>query len=366
MSWRNSTIKLFALGAVVAAACGNNDVAGISDEIPTPSLSYTQGSPLVVDMIAGGGNGIGTDVGDIVMWNDATNLYVKYVTSGNWTICGTHLSVKRYSTQVPQANGNPIPGQFQYKNSFNPCVTEKVYTIPVPSWSTFVIAAHADVRRGGTCSIQDVTAALPATADVCVTTPVAGGSAYFPQVTITNGGILNGLYGGWCVDLNRSTSFGGAAEKCFLGADVRSTVGPFDFSGMLSSPGSLDLLNWVLNQNYIGQSGPGGPYTYGDVQRAIWSLVEAPQSLPTGANSSTDPYSEANVAAIVAAATAGGEGFMPGCGQKFGVIIDPKDGSQPFVIPFPVNCTCGGSETAWGKGLDFPGSNWAMYISYTK
>jgi hypothetical protein len=38
---------------------------------------------------------------------------------------------------------------------------------------------------------------------------------------------------------------------------------------------NLDMVNWILNQGFVGQSSPGnyGTCTYGDIQRAIWTLV---------------------------------------------------------------------------------------------
>ena len=63
-----------------------------------------------------------------------------------------------------------------------------------------------------------------------------------------------------------------------------------------------------------------------------------------------------------------GEGFVPGCGQVMGIILDPVDWRQPVIVWIPVPCT--EDETAWGGDffgtpMDFPGSNWAIYFAYT-
>ena len=38
---------------------------------------------------------------------------------------------------------------------------------------------------------------------------------------------------------------------------------------------NFDLVNWIINQDYVGKpAGAARHYTYGDVQRAIWELIE--------------------------------------------------------------------------------------------
>src|SRR5512132_1874856 len=82
--------------------------------LPDRSLAATQDDPLVVDLIAGQH----TDVGDIKVWDDGTTLYVQYETVDPWCMTETHLAVASSLSDIPQANGNPIPGQFPYKKSF--------------------------------------------------------------------------------------------------------------------------------------------------------------------------------------------------------------------------------------------------------
>lgn len=41
----------------------------------------------------------------------------------------------------------------------------------------------------------------------------------------------------------------------------------------------------------------------------------------------------------------------------------PSD-AQLFIAAHSVVVSASGSETAWGEGMDFPGNNWAMYVSY--
>ena len=91
------------------------------------------------------------DVGTVEVWNDTDNLYVKYVVNDPWRLTETHLHIffeDMNYTDVPQKNGNPIPGKFDYKDEHD-CVTEYTYTIPltlVPEDELF-IAAHAVVAN---------------------------------------------------------------------------------------------------------------------------------------------------------------------------------------------------------------------------
>jgi len=109
------------------------------------------------------------------------------------------------------------------------------------------------------------------------------GFAYDP--TSTGQTILNGWNNVWCVDAERT-----AWTNAIFTADVYSTYNPiiydptpgtiFDPLGPgsinVDKPYNLDLVNWVLNQGFIGTSaGTGlGNYSSGDVQYAIWSLID--------------------------------------------------------------------------------------------
>jgi len=69
------------------------------------------------------------NVGKLVVWNDEQNLYVEYVFTTTDPIGTLHLWVGTDATQVPAANGNPIPGQFTYTDSDG--TDGYVFTIPL-------------------------------------------------------------------------------------------------------------------------------------------------------------------------------------------------------------------------------------------
>ncbi len=110
-----------------------------------PVSANTAEAPLVVDLIAGQNE----HAGDIKVWDDSTSLYVLYETVNPWCLTETHLAVASSLDGIPQANGNPIPGQFPYKNTHN-CATNFLYTIPLnKDVCQIYIAAHAAVKSLG-------------------------------------------------------------------------------------------------------------------------------------------------------------------------------------------------------------------------
>jgi hypothetical protein len=114
------------------------------------------------------------------------------------------------------------------------------------------------------------------------------------------------LFDGWCADTDL-----GISRLVTYTADVLALNDPI-VPTLVEHPENLDKVLWILNQRY--QTRPG--FTYGDVQRAIWTLVD--DALSTGG---LGPFTQANVDLIVAEANASGAGFKPGCGQVTGVFL---------------------------------------------
>jgi len=111
----------------------------------SPVFAFTEGDPLIVDLIAGQ-NEI---AGSIKAWDDGSSLFVLYETVDPWCLTETHLAVASSFEDIPQANGNPIPGQFPYKNSHN-CATNYLYKIPLDNKiCNLYIATHAVVKSPG-------------------------------------------------------------------------------------------------------------------------------------------------------------------------------------------------------------------------
>lgn len=101
-----------------------------------------------VDLLAGKKM---VDVGDVTVWNDEYNIYITYTTNEDWCLTATHLQpIDDLTAITGTKKGNPVPGQFFYKER-HLCVDEYTYTVPMtPNWKNIkpqiVIAAQADVR----------------------------------------------------------------------------------------------------------------------------------------------------------------------------------------------------------------------------
>ncbi|MEM9003726.1 MAG: SdrD B-like domain-containing protein, partial [Cyanobacteria bacterium P01_F01_bin.86] len=96
--------------------------------------------------------------------------------------------------------------------------------------------------------------------------------------------------------------------------------------GLIEKPENLDLVNWILNNTEGVLSG----FTTAEVQLAIWELLDdTPPSSDdvVGLNAFFGGFTQANVDQIKALAQANGEGFVPGAGDKVGVILVP-DGND--------------------------------------
>lgn len=117
-----------------------------------------------------------TEVGSIQVWNDDTNLYVKFnITDEDYAMTETHLYVgtsDEFFNGKYIKNGNIHPGQLPYKNAYDEAVMEDTYTILLEELYakyglTFgedeseicpLIAAHAAAANGESISIQSVKA----------------------------------------------------------------------------------------------------------------------------------------------------------------------------------------------------------------
>uniref|UniRef100_UPI003FA1D457 SdrD B-like domain-containing protein n=1 Tax=Paenirhodobacter enshiensis TaxID=1105367 RepID=UPI003FA1D457 len=130
-----------------------------------------------------------------------------------------------------------------------------------------------------------------------------------------------------------------AAAPAVFGADQ------FSFYNGQHAGENLDLVHWILNQDFASQA--GGQFNEWEVQRAIWALTNNFDQSNLDAIS-TGFGQQADVNTILAQAAAHGEGFVPGVGDIIGVIVDPGNANpantQPFIIGMhfeDYDCLCG-------------------------
>ena len=115
------------------------------------AYAHTADDPFVRDLIAGGGNPASAiDVGDVLVWNDGEQLFVRYhVTAQDWCLTETNSHVATSADAIPHTKkGNPIPGKFDFSATLD-CVTSLTFAVPL-TWGPGVelfIATHASLEN---------------------------------------------------------------------------------------------------------------------------------------------------------------------------------------------------------------------------
>ncbi|WJJ95535.1 hypothetical protein [Algibacter luteus] len=187
-----------------------------------------------------------------------------------------------------------------------------------------------------TPDLEALELSLPDVANVTVTSK-PGVDSYF-TIDILDSSLAGTGIAAWCVDQDLSLYDGDSAEFSVYSSYETLPAGEFEY------PENFDLINWVINQNFVGQaSASGGNYTFGHVQYAMWLLVDDSvcvecSALAAPGEASWTSNAAVNVAMaqeIADAAIANGQDFVPGCGQKVGVILNPA-GKQAIMIAVDV------------------------------
>lgn len=300
----------------------------------------------VTDLIADGGGGSGIDVGDVSVWNDSTNVYVKYkITDPDWCIIETHLEVKESVGDIPQTKkANPIPGKFTYNVDHDPCVTEYVTTIPLSmfSGSDLYIAAHAEIKKTLSHSISIAST---------IGTTVYGPN-YSDPFADTNP--LND----W------ATPSAAVKAKNHLSLPWNWGNNPAtDISGAMWISTASDTENWTVDSwRYFVEefNVPGHPTTSS-------VIVNADNEYWTYANGTQIGWDDAIFDPLLT------HSFMPVMGNNTVSFVTENWGqggpqmNNPNGITYliTVNYHTYVYESSWGSGSQFDGNNWAMYFPYT-
>ena len=347
-----SRIAVLILFIFISYSCQKDELAVNNPQLATTKAIQVESHTceVVTNLIAGQH----INVGEVRVINDGNNIYVTYeILEPGWGIKETHMHIADELAGIPMnKKGNPMIGHFAYKSSHD-MITKYTYTVPL-TWAPgefLYIAAHAVVDYDYLGLAAGV---LPDDADLYPKYPYH--LSYF-QSLVSNGGILDGSYEGWCIDAGH-----GISPNHTWDVTVYSSYEDLTNLGNVDHPEDLDKVNWVLNQDFVGkQSECCGAFTRDDVQRVIWELVDDQPPTYVG-------Y-EPRVNEILELAYKYGEGFVPSCSQNIAVILEPWNGMQVTIMEIPMAALTGGcdfgEETAWGEGLSFPGNSWAMYFNYT-
>ncbi|MEM9220394.1 MAG: SdrD B-like domain-containing protein, partial [Cyanobacteria bacterium P01_F01_bin.150] len=187
-----------------------------------------------------------------------------------------------------------------------------------------------------------------------------GSPSFFDLNISDDSGILDGSFDSYCIDFDRFLNFEGfdfngdgdtsdnGITLPTVGGAPFDELAPVDFSasvyssyddavlndglgGLIEKPQNLGMVNWLINNQDIFLS---QGFSVGDIQTAIWALVDLQDSELVGGNVPltqfdrdyfTDMFggfSDANVANIVAEAQNYAD-FVPQAGQKVAVILVP-------------------------------------------
>jgi len=342
------------------------------------------------------------DVGDIYIWRESgfpETLFVELQIVDNtpedildnWLISHVYVDIGLYPglTGIPQAKGNPIPGHFSFKEAVE---HETSYRLAIdlndpalssmgifPTTSPIAVAVHASVCQGG---LDVLKYAMPTDFQVRVMDDDPPRLSYFPIVEIQNDTWLNGIYYdvGWCADRDHGilAEYGWVHANAYSSYDLPLPLG-IDGENIIDYPENLDIVNWLLNQNFVGKLclAPDGitdlgygTITFVDVQVAIWKLLDDEPGWPE----TFDPYSQDRVTYMMNLANAH-DGYKPGCNEKLWVIIAsdylPTMPWQLQTLLIPVPIPCEECKTAWAAVWDgeayqypFPGKNWATYLLF--
>jgi hypothetical protein len=355
------TLWTVALLALVVASAPATSTAAVLDATlkgrPTSTCDPSASERCVTELIAGQN----LTVGAVSVEYNGDELIVTFeVTEDGWYLTETHLYV---GSEPPSKTA---PGQFPFQHEGLHATTD-AYTLSLSALGFAagdcpIFAAHAVVERvvGYEPDLAGLADVLPDSVTLKVAQP--GGDSYF-NTTLSGGTVLDGTWDGWCIDTDRTIWPGNTYT-----ADVYSSYETLP-DGLVEYPENLDLVNYIINQGYVGQpSSCDGAYTSGDVQRAIWELIEDNQ-----ATAGLGPWSQCRVDEILADAYANGEGFVPGGPSDCGlvaVILRPTNIDHQITIAqvtlaaVPGTCTeITEDETAWGFGPCEFDKKWGWYFS---
>ena len=216
-------------------------------------------------------------------------------------------------------------------------------TVPAGGTAT---CAYSVIPKGTQGNLDLLAAALPDT----VTMSVHHGDDSYWDVTISNDGALNGTSEGWCVDGDHGIGY----DKNYT-AKVYSSYETLP-AGLVAKPENFGMVNWILNQGFVGKPAGGGlgNYTVGDVQQAIW------ESIGDNTTLTSISYNAARVAQIMAAAVTHKD-FIPTCRDFVALVLQPVGGQQITIaqVTFAslgVDCAKSNAVLAVLNGNQFPAS----------
>jgi hypothetical protein len=301
-------------------------------------------------------------VGEVLVKNSADQVCVKFVITDTdaiaegWGITETHVAIGDTLIDIPQKNGNPIPGQFFEKTVYEPAVTETGW-ICLDHDGDAVIAAHAVVTLPEISHIE--------THDFCKT---SGIEAMVGESAAT----LAWVHPSWNANLTENLPATGAqwiwnsyrVTQPVTGEIVEFTHA-FDIVGV-PTVGSLKItadnaFEASVNGSVVGDS----ENLFGD-----WRSSDLTETYVAASSVGVSSWATVRSFDVLGQLLAGSNSLdVTGVNEQLdggtidsnpaGVIYQLCVESEELVIDRPYD-----DETAWGGTNEFSGANWATYIEY--
>jgi len=311
--------------------------------LSTPEREY----PILESTLKAGQN---IDAGTLTVTNDGTDLYVEYQTIDGWEMTETHLAVECSLEEIPQTQpnkkgkggGNPIPGHFEYSTEYDPAVTEYTEIISLSELgcgNELFIAAHAVVQK--------VTVITP--------TPYYASSVFSSDQGTRKDGTP--------VRVGRSVPEQGLAYE--TGKDEQNFFS-LGFGGWIIVEFDCPIINGEGDDVRIIEDTWG---SYPLEKAEVWASQDNDTwtFLGVADNTFRDPVYNIHTIALFDLGSLEWAKFI-----KVVDISDPAvhsgtaDGYDLNAVESLQDCVEVQEETAWGDevGIPFPGSNWAMYLTY--
>lgn len=271
---------------------------------------------------------------------------------------------------------NIEPESFEYK-SYD--TSQSVIVVPV-EFDTVGAIHLSVVQYGGLDALEYYLPTYPV--EMKVKYPQTGDPSYL-GMTLDDAGQMDGEYESWCGDVDNFIE-----HNTWYTSQVYSLHDLDLPTGLFENPENLDKVNYLINTFYVGKmvspltsnctlvttcggDKPPEALTYGDIQVAIWTLVE--DILPDNISdfAAILPWSQERVNAILCDVNINGDKFIPTCETNpfllTAFIVVPDDGTQLQISSIEVPCETA-EETAWGDGKfgsRFPdANNWGKYFLY--
>lgn len=233
-----------------------------------------------------------TNVGEVVVVNNGDTISVGYTIKEGWCLDSTHLQVG-------------LDGGTQDFEHELDCASSDYFEVPGTAGEDVYVALAAGVHENVALETSTLTTYH---GQVTENVSYPGGDSYF-NTTIS--GDLTGTFDGFCIDVTRGISSGPTYNSTLW-----SSYDPTFPDDVIGYKENLDLVNYIINQDYTAHG-----YTYGDVQRAIWTVI-GPKLSTSGLGS----WSQTRVDRILEDVHANGEGFVPDCdGGVVALILQPTN-----------------------------------------